>query len=104
MPLMVRLLKLIIWLLLVALGWLLYSRNPGIVVFDYYLGQIKWPLSVLVAVSLLTGAVLAALASLWPLFKLKRQNWRLRRQLLRQSQAAVPSLPSPPPAGTNAVR
>jgi uncharacterized integral membrane protein len=99
---MVRLLKLIIWLLLVALGWLLYSRNPGPVVFDYYLGRIEWPLSVLVTASLLTGAVLAALASLWPLFKLKRQNWRLRRQL-RRNQAALPS-PSSPPAGPHAVR
>ena len=99
---MARLLKLIIWLLLVAVGWLLYSRNPGTVVFDYYLGRIEWPLAVLVAVSLLTGAVLAALASLWPLLMLKRQNWRLRRQL-RRSQAMLPP-PSNPPAGSNAVR
>lgn len=99
---MVRLLKLIIWLLLVALGWLLYSRNAGSVVFDYYLGRVEWPLSVLLAVSLLTGAVLAAVASLWPLLKLKRQNWRLQRQL-RRSQTAVPP-PSLPPAGSNAVR
>ncbi|HTT08144.1 MAG TPA: lipopolysaccharide assembly protein LapA domain-containing protein [Gammaproteobacteria bacterium] len=99
---MVRLLKLIVWLLLVALGWLLYSRNPGPVVFDYYVGHIEWPLSVLMAASLLAGAVLAALASLWPLFKLKRQNWRLRRQLRRSQVAALP--PPTSPAGSNALR
>ncbi|GEM_PF-1664457 len=101
---MVRLLKLFVWLLLVAVGWLLYSRNPDVVTFDYYVGRVEWPLSVLVAASLLAGAVLAALASLWPIFKLKRQNWRLRRQLLR-SQAAVSSSPSPAPTtGPHALR
>lgn len=78
---MVRVLKLLCLFVIAALGLILHSRNPQPVTFDYYLGAIDKPLSLLLAVALLCGAVLGLVVNLWPLLSLKRENLRLRREM-----------------------
>jgi uncharacterized membrane protein YciS (DUF1049 family) len=85
----VRIIKLFLLLLVVAVGLILHSRNPQPVSLDYYVGIVTKPLSLFLAISVLIGAVLGILACLWPILSLKTENLRLRRQL-RNSAKTLP--------------
>ena len=81
-----RIIKLFLLLLVVAAGLILHSRNPQPVSLDYYVGVVSEPLSLLLAVSVLIGALLGILACLWPILSLKAEVMRLRRQLRNNAQ------------------
>ena len=81
-----RIIKLFLLILVVAAGLILHSRNPQPVNLDYYVGVISEPLSLLLVVSVLIGALLGILACLWPMLSLKTEVLRLRRQLRNSTQ------------------
>ncbi len=73
---MMRLVTLVLFLLVAALGTLFSLLNATPVPFDYYLGQDEFPLSILLAIVLAVGVVLGILSALPALLSLKV---RLRR-------------------------
>ena len=82
----------LIVILCVTAGLLLHGRNYQPVPFDYYVGVLQWPLSLLLVASLGVGVLLALLAGL-------PGRWRLRRRLRRAEielarLAALPAKPS----------
>jgi uncharacterized integral membrane protein len=81
-----RLLNFLYGLLLVvvlAAGVLLYVRNREPVVVDLYLAAPQANLALVIAVTLLAGAVFGVLASLPVILRLKREN-----RMLARSQSA----------------
>ena len=75
--------KLALILLVVLLGLAFHLRNDQLVVVDFYLGSFEIPLSLALALTLLSGAVLGVLAGLPTWLKLKRDNARFGRQIKR---------------------
>ena len=76
-----RIAGLILILAVVLFGLLLHLQNDQEVTLGYYLGTIKLPLSVIIVLSLIAGAILGVLASLPLIFKLRRQRRRLEKQI-----------------------
>jgi len=76
-----RLLMLLAVLAVGLLGLLFHTQNSHPVVFNYYVGSIELPLSLLSVILLLAGALLGIASSWVMLLRLKRENRRLRRQL-----------------------
>ena len=75
-----RLLKLLVILLLMALGAAFTVMNAVNVPVDYYFGQRELPLPVVLLVALGVGALLGMRAGLGAILGLKRDNARLRRR------------------------
>lgn len=71
-----RLITLLLFLIVAALGTLFAVLNAAPVPFDYYLGQGEFPLSLLLVVVLATGILLGILSALPMLLSLRL---RLRR-------------------------
>lgn len=78
---MPRLLKIILSLLVFFAGFLLYLRNNQSVVLDFYLTRVEFSVILLLVIALIAGAGLGVLVSLPMLGRLKRETWRLRRQV-----------------------
>ena len=78
---MVRLLGFLFLIVLVALGLSFAVLNADPVTLNYYFGFLDVPLSMVVVVSLVTGALIGVLVSMGALLRLKRTRARLRRQL-----------------------
>ena len=70
-------------LLVVLLGLAFHLRNEQLVVIDFYLGSFEIPLSLALALTLLAGALLGALAGLPARLRLKRDKAKLGKQLKR---------------------
>ncbi|MET0047837.1 MAG: LapA family protein [Sedimenticola sp.] len=81
-----QLIKLIIILLLMAVGVVLTVLNSESVVLNYYFGSRELPLSVVLVAAVAFGALLGLVASLGGFFRLKRQNSELRRKAQLASQ------------------
>ncbi|MES9869531.1 MAG: LapA family protein [Sedimenticola sp.] len=81
-----QLIKLIILLLLMAVGVVLTVLNSESVVLNYYFGSRELPLSVVLVAAVAFGALLGLVASLGGFFRLKRQNSELRRKAQLASQ------------------
>ena len=62
-------------------GLVFYLRNEQMVAVDYLLGSLKLSLSTWLLLVLVAGVLLGWLTSLPVIFKLKRQNSRLSRQV-----------------------
>ena len=73
---MSRILSLIITLLFLSAGLILGVLNPAIVPFDVFWAQIEIPLSLLLAIAVVIGMLLAGFYAFSQLIKLK---WELRR-------------------------
>ena len=71
-----RIFTFILFLIVVALGALLSALNGAPVLFNYYLGQGEFPLSLLLVAVLASGVVLGILSALPLLLSLKM---RLRK-------------------------
>lgn len=78
---MKRLLLLILFLLLLALGISFAVHNADPVTLNYYFGSITGPLSMIVVISLAVGAVLGVGTSLLLVFSQRRKVARLQRKL-----------------------
>ena len=75
--------KLALVLLVVLIGLAFHVRNEQLVVIDFYLGNFEIPLSLALAVTLLTGALLGVLAGLPTRLRLRRDRAKLSKQLKR---------------------
>lgn len=89
---LVGLLRWLALLLVVLIGLTLHARNAQPVTLDLYFLTLQQPLSLLLALALLAGALLGMGAALPTLLSGKRANRRLRRELKLQT-----SLRPPPP-------
>ncbi len=78
---MVRVLKVILLLVVVLVGLELHVKNHQLAVVDYYLGTVQLPVSLLIACTLLLGAVLGVLVNLSVVVRLRRKIGELKRSL-----------------------
>lgn len=78
---MKRLLLLILFLLLVALGISFAVHNSEPVTLHYYFGAISGPLSLVVVIALAVGAIFGVTTSLLLVFSQRRKVSRLQRKL-----------------------
>lgn len=77
---MSRIFKMTLVLLVFLLGLALHLKNNHFVHFEYYLGSIDLPLSFMLVLALIVGAVLGIFACFPWLIALQRDNARLSRQ------------------------
>jgi uncharacterized integral membrane protein len=87
----VGLLRLLALFTVVLLGLALHTRNAELVALDLYFVVLRQPLSLLLVLTLLIGAVLGILAALPSLLANRRTTRRLRRELKAQSTLHPPS-------------
>ncbi len=78
---MVRLLGFLLLLVLVVLGLSFAVLNSEPVALNYYFGYRDIPLSMIVVLSLVAGALIGVLVSLGMILRLKQQAAGLRRKL-----------------------
>lgn len=78
---MVRLLGFLFLIVLVALGLSFAVLNADPVTLNYYFGFLEVPLSMIVVVSLVAGALIGVLVSMGSLLRLRQTSARLKRQL-----------------------
>ena len=76
-------LKLALALLVLLGGLAFHVRNGQPVTIDFYLASYEIPLSMVVALALLTGAILGVLAGLPTRIRLQRDKAKLGRELKR---------------------
>lgn len=76
-----RLFYFLIFIGVFVLGLTFAGHHTEPVVIDYHFGQLHIPLSLLLALILMIGAVLGILASLITIIRLKRENRRLRKSI-----------------------
>ncbi len=78
---MYRILVLIVLFLVLLSGLSFYVQNAQPAMLNYFLGSVEMPVSILVGLALLLGAVLGILASSMALIRLRHELRRLQRQL-----------------------
>jgi len=76
----VRLIRLILFLLVMLAGVALAVMNADLVNLNYYFGSRELPLSVLLVGAVFVGAILGMVAGLGGMMRVKRENADLRRQ------------------------
>ena len=92
-------LKLIFLLFVVAVAAAFHINNGQTVTVDYYLGTVQPPLSVVVAVTLLVGALLGGAMNLWILNRQRREIAKLKSALKRIERQTAPSAAAVKDAG-----
>lgn len=75
-----RLVDLAVIIVIVMLGLSFAMLNHGVVQLNYYFGSISTPLSLLLVIMLLVGAVLGALSTVGLLLRQRAEIARLRRR------------------------
>lgn len=78
---MMRIIGLIIVLVVLVFGLFLGVLNNSPIKMDYYVGTLELPLSLVLAFTLLLGAVLGAVSSIGIILKLKLEISRLRKKV-----------------------
>lgn len=79
---MSRIAKLILVLAILLFGLAFHLKNNQAIELDYYIGTtMPLPLSLIVVLVLMLGALLGVLSSLPLIIKLKQQKHRLERQI-----------------------
>ena len=78
---MVRLVRLIFFLLIFALGLYFGILNSHNVQLNYYHGKMEAPLALVVVVAIMLGALLGGTVSLGVIVKSKRELARVRKML-----------------------
>ncbi|MCC5810318.1 MAG: LapA family protein [Ectothiorhodospiraceae bacterium] len=76
-----RVLGLFLLLLVVLLGLSFALLNAGSAELDYYFGSVSMPLSLLVVLVLIVGAVLGVLATMTMMIRRRREISSVRRRL-----------------------
>lgn len=77
---------------MVPLGLALSLLNHQSVSFNYYFGEVQWPLAALIAAALGLGWVLGILSMLASTLRLQQKNWTIRRELAKQQRALADRL------------
>lgn len=75
-----RLIRLILFLLVMLAGVALAVMNADLVNLNYYFGSRELPLSVLLVGAVFVGAILGMVAGLGGMMRVKRENADLRKQ------------------------
>lgn len=75
-----------LFVIVLAGSLLFFVKNNQPINFNYVLGTVEWPLSVLLLLGLFSGAILGLLASVPMIFRLRQQNARLQKQLKLNEQ------------------
>lgn len=75
-----RLIRLILFLLVMLVGVALAVMNADPVNLNYYFGSRELPLSVLLVAAVFVGAILGMVAGLGGMMRVKRENADLRKQ------------------------
>ena len=88
---MKRIVGLLFLLVVLILGLFFGLLNADPVPLNYYLGTRELPLSLLLVLAVLVGAVCGALASLGIVLRMRHENSRLRKQI-RLSEKEVANL------------
>ncbi|MCG8378479.1 MAG: LapA family protein [Proteobacteria bacterium] len=78
---MSRIAKLILILVILLFGLAFHLKNNQLVALNYYIGVIELPMSLVIVLVLILGALLGILASLPLIIKLKQQKLRLEKQI-----------------------
>lgn len=76
-----RIVSYLIILLIIIFGVSFAMLNADLVSINFYFGQRKLPLSLLLGLGFVLGCVLGMLVSCWLLIKAKYTNHRLRQRL-----------------------
>jgi putative membrane protein len=77
---MKRILALVLFLLVLAVGLAFAVLNAGPVTLKYYFGVSDVPLSLTLVVAFAIGALMGVIATLGNVLRLKRENSRLRKE------------------------
>ena len=78
---MSRIARLILVLAVLLFGLAFHLKNNQLITLDYYFGAIELPVSLVVVLILILGALLGVLASLPIIIKLKQQKLKLEKQI-----------------------
>lgn len=78
---MARILGLLFLLLILVIGLTFAVLNATPVTLNYYFGSREAPLSLVLVLALIAGAILGVLASSGLMLRLKRENSRLQRAI-----------------------
>ena len=78
---MSRIARLILVLAVLLFGLAFHLKNNQLIMLDYYVGAIELPVSLVVVLILILGALLGVLASLPIIIKLKQQKLKLEKQI-----------------------
>ena len=76
-----RIIYISVFVIVLLAGLLFFVKNNQAVELNYIAGSIELPFSVLMLVSLFTGAILGILATMPMLLKFKHQKSRLEKQI-----------------------
>lgn len=76
-----RIIMYIVLIGIVILGVSFALLNPEVVKFNYYVGSRAFPLSLLLAMTFVSGCLIGLVVSGFLLIKLKLKNYRLQSQL-----------------------
>jgi putative membrane protein len=76
-----RVITTVLLVLIILLGFTFAGLNAEPVALNYYIGNVKLPLSLLLVLVLIIGCLLSLIASLIFGIKLKNENRRLRQRL-----------------------
>lgn len=81
-----RIFSYIFFLIIIIFGVTFAALNATPVNLNYYMGSRSISLSLLLALVLGVGIILGLIIALFPLFRLKKENYRLRHQLKQQDK------------------
>lgn len=76
-----RVISIIFLIFLILLGVTFAVLNAGAVTLNYYVGVKQISLSILLVFSIILGVFFGFLAMLFPLIRLKKENFQLRHQV-----------------------
>ncbi len=86
---MLRIIRLILWLVIGVSGLAFAALNTGPIEINYYLGLWQGPLALALALAVVLGVLLGILACLGGLIKSRYERRRLRAALKRCEQDAA---------------
>ena len=74
---MLRIIKILLFILLILIALAVHLRNDQLVTFNYYLGNIDLPFSLFIVIAVCVGAILGILSVVPNLIRLEREKSRL---------------------------
>lgn len=81
-----RILTIIVFIIVFAVGIAFSAINNDLVTINYYLGTLSLPLSIVVVASIVLGLILGALAIFVGTLQLRYENRRLNKKLETSEQ------------------
>lgn len=82
-----RIIAYLLWIMVIVLGVSFAGLNAETVQFNYYVGEARLPLSLLLAFAFAVGGVLGIVASLNVIIRYKHESRQIKRQLKKLERA-----------------